>query len=411
VTGGRSIGPVLAGCALMVVSFALLTHVGFWKHGQRVDTGYYLDYGTRVVHGQVPYRDFSLEYPPAALPVFILPALGHPKTETAYRFPFEWLMAACAVATLVLVDVTLRALGSSDRARLAVLAIIGISPLLLGPVVLTRYDFWPALLSVAAVAAYVRDRSLLGGALLGIAVAAKVYPAAMAPVAVAFVWQRHGRTPALRSLAAIAAAFAVCVVPFLVLAPRGTLHPFGLELHRPLEVESIGGALLLAAHHLFGLRLGLLLTYRSSGLGGASGTLVGAVSTLVELGALLWIWISCARSRLGPSGFVTGAVAAVTVIVAFGKVFSPQYLIWLVPLVALVDPGVRGVAIGLLVAACALTQSWYPRHADALLVYFRSPESWALLLRDLIVVALAVLLVRAVVRPGTRGSPARTRPA
>jgi hypothetical protein len=89
----------------------------------------------------------------------------------------------------------------------------------------------------------------------------------------------------------------------------------------------------------------------------------------------------------------TAAAAAVTVLLAFGKVLSPQYLIWLLPLVVVVEPRVRRLAVGLLVAACALTQSWYPRRAYELAVHFHQPESWLLLARDLVLVALALVLM------------------
>ena len=58
--------------------------------------------------------------------------------------------------------------------------------------------------------------------------------------------------------------------------------------------------------------------------------------------------------------FVRYAAAAVVAFVAFGKVVSPQFLIWLLAIVVLVQ-GARGIAaIALLVAACALTRVWFP---------------------------------------------------
>jgi hypothetical protein len=73
--------------------------------------------------------------------------------------------------------------------------------------------------------------------------------------------------------------------------------------------------------------------------------------------------------------------------VALGKVLSPQYLLWLVPLVALVR-GSRGLAAAALLAvSMLLTQYWFaaPRYA----AYGRD-FSYAelVLLRDLLLVAL-----------------------
>src|SRR5205823_10663947 len=90
---------------------------------------------------------------------------------------------------------------------------------------------------------------------------------------------------------------------------------------------------------------------------------------------------------------VTHAAAAVAVVVAFSKVFSPQFMIWLVPLVPLVR-GRRGlIAGGLLAAALVLTQAWFPGHYWRLALEFAPRESWLLLARDLAVVALGAVLV------------------
>jgi hypothetical protein len=89
---------------------------------------------------------------------------------------------------------------------------------------------------------------------------------------------------------------------------------------------------------------------------------------------------------------VRASAAAVVAFVALGKVLSPQFLIWLVPLVPLVR-GRRGVAAAALLAlAMVLTQLWFPYRYWDLALHFAPRESWLVLARDLVLVALAVVL-------------------
>ena len=85
-----------------------------------------------------------------------------------------------------------------------------------------------------------------------------------------------------------------------------------------------------------------------------------------------------------------GAAASVAIFVACGKVLSPQYLIWLVPLVALLEGRRLAVACGLLATALGLTLVFFPQR------YFDYVEqrqlAWVVVLRDLTLVALAAAL-------------------
>ena len=87
----------LAGAVLLTGAWGLL-HVGPFDDFEIVDTPVYQDYGDAMLDGRVPYRDFELEYPPAALPVFLVPSLT---AEDDYRAVFEGLMLACALAARV----------------------------------------------------------------------------------------------------------------------------------------------------------------------------------------------------------------------------------------------------------------------------------------------------------------------
>ena len=52
-----------------------MLHTGWYDDGEIIDIPVYATYGTAIEDGAVPYRDFQPEYPPGALPVFVVPAL------------------------------------------------------------------------------------------------------------------------------------------------------------------------------------------------------------------------------------------------------------------------------------------------------------------------------------------------
>ena len=376
---------LLAGAAgLFLVSLTLL-HWGWYQHALILDTVEYHRYGDAMVRGQVPYRDFAVEYPPGALPTFVLPAIGRPALSL-YNREFQILMALCGVGALAAMWLALRSLGASLERTAAALCFFALAPLVLGSVILYRYDLLPATLTVAGLAAVLARRERLGFAAIGLGVAAKAFPAVVLPPAFVYVWRTRGRREALLCL-----AVAVVVVPFLALAPHGVWESIVRQTTRPLQIESLGSALLLAAHHTWGLALTMVSSHGSQNLVGSAPDAAGTVSTVLLVVSLLGIWVAAARGPSTPERLVRWTAASVVAFVAFDKVLSPQFLIWLLPLVPLVA-GRRGlVASGLLALALLLTQVWFPiRYFD--LVRFDELPSWVLLARDLVLVALLVVL-------------------
>jgi len=389
---------VLAAAGLFLASWGLL-HVGFWRHDQVVDTPVYAKYGEAIARGDVPYRDFTPEYPPLALPVFALPALVT-GGEDSYRTAFEALMAVCGIAAIGFVALGGRALGDDGRGLLARLGVVALFPLMLGTVVLTRFDLWPAALTAAALAAFLHRRDRLGAGLLGAATAAKLYPAVLLPLAVAWTWRRRGRRAGLVALGIFAAVVAVCYLPFVVLGPDGVAHSLGRQLSRPLQIESLGAGVLLVAHQLFGLGITMKSGAGSQNLVGRVPDAVAVVQSALQAGVLVWVWVRFARGPAEPARLARYAAAAVVAFVALGKVLSPQFMIWLVPLVAFVRPR----AALLLGAALVTTQLWFPFRYWDLAKHFDPLSSWLVLLRDLLLVGLLLLLVR----PRPRPAPARS---
>jgi hypothetical protein len=380
-----------AAAGLFLGSWSLLHH-GTFATGQITDTGLYEKYGDAMASGQLPYRDFRLEYPPGALPVFVLPSLGHEGDRNAYDRWFDRLMALCGCIAIVGAALVLRALGAGRVRTAGALGLIAISPLLAGSVVLSRFDLWPASLAVLALAAIVHERLTLAALALGAAIAAKLWPAVLAPLVVAHVWRTRGRREAAEWAIELAIVDAAIFIPFAVLSPAGLQASFHAQIARPLQLESLGGAVLIALHHIAGTSLHVVSSFGSQNLAGTGAHAMEIATTVVGVLAVSTVWLLYARRPAGGERLVMHAAAAVAATLAFGKVFSPQFVIWLVPLVPLVR-GRRGLTAGaLLIAALVQTQLWFPHHYWPLAQGFEERESWLLLGRDLAVVALAAVL-------------------
>lgn len=382
-----------AALAVLLLSFTLL-HFGFYQHRLILDTVEYHRYGTAMARGDVPYRDFRVEYPPGALPVFALPALGRPGFDL-YQRGFQILLGLCAAGAILAMAYALRALRASPLHLAAALGFFALAPLVLGSVVIYRYDLWPAALAAAGLAAVVAGRPKLGFAVLGVGFAAKLFPVVLVPPALAYVWRSRGRREALLCLACTVAAAAALIVPFLVLAPHGLWTSIARQAGRPLQIESLGAGILLAAHQLGGLNLRVITSHGSQNLGGSLPDALAFAESALLVAALLGIWAAAALGPAQPDRLVRYAAASVTAFAAFGKVLSPQFMIWLIPLVPLVR-GRRGLAAsGLLALALLLTQLWFPIRYWDLALDLKAFPSWLVLARDLVLLALlAVLLVR-----------------
>ncbi|MDX6467082.1 MAG: hypothetical protein QOI27_2122 [Gaiellaceae bacterium] len=389
-------GPLLAGLVVFVASWLFVSFMpGFstWLYG---DVRFYDGWGNLLANHLVPYRDFRIEYPPGALPTFWAPPYlrklaGYHGT---YYFWFRFEILVFGIAVTALMAIALARLGASRRRAYAALCAAGIAPALLGPIALSRYDYWPTLLAVAAVAALVSDRLLLACALIGAGAVAKVFPLVLLPLALIELWRRGGLRAAGRGVVAAAGVIAACVVPFVVIAPHGMWWALQRQFSRPLQVESLGAVFFAAAHEIANVHLHVVKSAGSDNLIGSGPDLAATLSGLATVVALLAVYWLYARGARTHEQLVVACAAAVTAYIAFSKVFSPQYLVWLFPLVPLVG-GRRGLRAGaLMLVIVGMTQIWEPYRYFHYYKTFTPWITWLVVARDLLVVGLLAILVR-----------------
>ena len=352
------------------------------------DVPRYHAYGTAMRAGSVPYRDFRVEYPPAALPTFVLPTLARTSYH-GYRIAFELLMALCGCGLLVTTTLILVRLG--DRLAPA-LAFVAAATLALGPIVLGHYDLWPALLVSGALAALLWDRAWAAAVLLGLAVAAKIYAVVLLPLAVVWVWRRAGRRAALQRLGVAVGTTALCFLPFFIASPGGLMWSLTEQARRPLQFESTAAAVLLAAHQLFSLSIGVEFSHSSVNLGGKLPAAAAAATVAFEALVLTLTWVLFARGPLDARRLVRASTAAVLAFVLLGKVFSPQFLIWLIPLAPLLGGSLALFGSAVVGAAAVFTRLYFPGQWRDLIRFEATPTALLVIRNGLLLCLLAALL-------------------
>ncbi|HEY4346323.1 MAG TPA: glycosyltransferase family 87 protein [Gaiellaceae bacterium] len=370
---------IAGACALTAIACAA-SYGGLFSHAYPGDTGVYEDYGRALVeNGRIPYRDFFDEYPPGSVPVFALPAI---LWNAHYLIVFKLWMTACAVGFTACSGWVLQRLGLS----LVRLLPIAVAPVLAGPVFLNRYDPFAALVVSLALVALLRGKDRSSAVLLGIGTAVKLYPAVVLPLLA-----RRVRSLRDAGIAFVVAA-AVLVLPFFLLAPGGVGFSLWTQLRRHLQIESLGASILLVGSNL-GIHHVQWIDGKpgSIDLGGHLPDAVGFLASVTSVALVLLVARAYWKGADDDARLVTAWAAAIAGFTIFGKVLSPQYLTWLIPLVPLAA-GRRGLlAAGTLVAALALSMPEYlfwGRHG------LRNQDwtVWLLLARNLLLVAVFWLL-------------------
>lgn len=322
-----------------------------WVNG---DVGYFAD----SLAGSA-WTSALREYPLPAVAALVVPWV----VAAALGLGYGAVLAAVAVLTDAGFTVLLWLLAPGRR-DLAVLVWVLAVPLL-GSTAYARFDLLPGVLAGLALLVLARHpRTAL--AMTAVAAAVKLWPAVLVPGFVAGV---RRRAAALTTAATVALALAAATVA--VAGATRLLSPLTYQADRGLQVESVAAtpAVLL----WWGDPARWPITYAPSRAYEISGPGVGAllaastVATAVLAVALVAVWAVALRrrDRVGPDTVVWLALAAVTGVVATGKVLSPQYLLWLLPLAAAavaVFPRGRAAPAwaGLLLLAAGCTHLVFP---------------------------------------------------
>ena len=360
-------------------------------------------WGAEQLHtGAVPYADHAVEYPVGIgalmhLARLSLSVLGLDGPDGAAAFlTVTTLLLSGAAAVVVWTTVHL-----AGPARPWDGALVAAAPLLVTHGII-NWDLAAVALAGLGLLAWARDRPVLCGVLLGLGGVTKLYPLLLLLPLLLVSWRAGRLGPALRSVVAAGVTCVVVVVPAWALAGtfegrNAVLRFVDLNRERVADWDSLWWV----AQHLRG---GTVFEVDTLALG-VLAALVVALAAVCVLTA-----IAPVPPRVASLAFL--------VVVAFlltNKVFSPQFSLWLLPLIALAHPSWRlllawqATELGVLVTRYL----HFTRVADAEAGLGADAFVLAVLVRDAALLVLAAVVVRDVLRPevdsvrrATGGDPA-----
>ena len=292
---------------------------GGWQGGEQFFGYCYSDlitlwFGRGLADGRIPYIDQPLEYPPLiGLQVWITALIARASDGGVIAF-YSFNVGFNAVFVLATLAV-LRHLQLPARRQLWWAA----AP----PVVLYAFLNWDplaVLLLVVAVALHVRGRDAAAGVAAGLGAAAKLFPALLVPLVVIARLRQGNVGAAARHAGAAVLAWAAVNVPLAIAAPEGWSRFF--ELSRARGATS--ATLWALADELDLMRLDRAALNRASALAFAGGAVLILVVGL---------------RRRCPAATWSLLLPLLAWFLVTNKVFSPQFDLWLVPLLALLLPG------------------------------------------------------------------------
>jgi len=354
-------------------------------------TGLYMDYASKVLGGSIPYHDFALEYPPFSMAFLILPRL-FTTSFSVYTVVYQIEVFLFDLLGLYLIY---RIARNRGEAPWKMLMAYSLAILAIGPIITKWYDIFPAIIVLLAIYYFQAGRYKTGWFLLALGTMTKIYPIAIAPILFIHHLCNHEYKHVWSGISVFIATSLATIAPFIIISPGSLLNLITYHTQRGIQLETTYSSFLLTAGKISSSPPQLTFGAGSWNVIGPLADNLASISTFVLVFFLLvtywFIYRQINKDKNQFRDIGSYSILVIAVILITSKVLSPQYLIWLFPLLPLLSGRQRYVMWGIFIVIGALTYYIFPLHYVEL-IYLENEAVAILLLRNVLLVLLTVLI-------------------
>jgi hypothetical protein len=305
----------------------------------------YFNYSSRMLNGEFPYRDYSMEYPPLALLAFCFPFLISKNLtlqEYTNLFLFENVLLSLLVSGL-----TIRIssyVSSKKQAQIRTAAVSMLASILCAPLFAWRYDLFPAALTLLSLYLLLASRPGLSGFCIGIGAATKVYPFVVIPVMMLYLWINKEKQSLTKFILG-GISSSLTLIPFFIFAPKWVAQFLAYHQQRGLQLESLLAGIILIGHLLGQTPVKVVSNFGAFHLvsqqADAALDWIPYLLILIFAIGIVFCFLNFKQSykfnkTIPARNIIVYFLVTILTFILTNKVFSPQYIVWILPFIPLV---------------------------------------------------------------------------
>ena len=308
-----------------------------------VDVYVFYDYAINIHEGLIPYKDFVVEFPPLSLIMFYAPSI----ISTDFNIYFAVYSLLNIIAAILTFYIGLKILPDNSKVKLAYTVTFILIMVIYGQYMIAKHDMPVVALTAFGIYFFSRKKYVAGYGLVMMGALMKIYPAMLLPLFFFInLLNRKDDDRVKNAFSGVAISIAILAVSFLPFVIMGasleqTLAWVSFHEDRGFQVEST---------------IGIIVQFLSD-IGIGEYTLIpnhyteDVISPITDALSPGWLYVLCAAiiivMGLGIANVIkrdfkddndrtmvifVSSLALILTFMLLNKVFSTQYLLWLLPL-------------------------------------------------------------------------------